>query len=57
MQPIFLSSGMGAAPIPDDVKFTHDDKKNNVVAAKCERALKRMLKLQDLGNQWALKIK
>ena len=27
MQPIFLSSGMGAAAIPDDVKFTLDDKK------------------------------
>ena len=27
MQPIFLSLGMGAAPIPDDVKFTLDDKK------------------------------
>ena len=24
---IFLSSEMGAAPIPDDVKFTLDDKK------------------------------
>ena len=29
MQPIFLSLGMGAAPIPDDVKF-------HIVVVKCE---------------------
>ena len=27
MQPIFFSWGMGAVPIPDDVKFTFHDKK------------------------------